>query len=153
MLSLSPSLLLLFTIAGSSVPIGVAEHLLPQASVVSRLYGHQERRSGEVNPRRDQDFRRPGRDYPTAWWTDERVVRELRLTAMQIAKLVAVHDKAVPTLKELLLAVKEAEQKLAALLKDPQSEEWYAIRVIDLVEHSRYQLSRDRLIMSYRQRQ
>jgi Spy/CpxP family protein refolding chaperone len=84
------------------------------------------------------------------WWTDEKFVRELSLTADQSSRIEAVFQAAQPALRAQSRALSMLETELSKLVQEAKIEESELEHFAAKVEAARADLAKTRTIMIYR---
>jgi Spy/CpxP family protein refolding chaperone len=84
------------------------------------------------------------------WWTDEKFVRELALTADQSSRIEAVFQAAQPALRAQSRALSMLEAELSKLVQDAKVEESELEHFAVKVEAARADLAKTRTLMIYR---
>ncbi|MBI4888716.1 MAG: periplasmic heavy metal sensor [Acidobacteria bacterium] len=84
------------------------------------------------------------------WWQDERFRRELSLTDEQSTRLEAIFQKHLPTLRERMRTLNQAEEQLDRLIEN--GDEASVIGYVGTVESARAELNKTRTMMLLRMR-
>ena len=84
------------------------------------------------------------------WWTDEKFVRELSLTADQSARIEGVFQAAQPALRAQSRALSMLESELSKLVQEARIEESELEHFTVKVEAARADLAKTRTMMIYR---
>ena len=84
------------------------------------------------------------------WWQDDRFRRELGLTAEQSTRLEEIFQKTLPTLRERMRALDQAEEELDRLIET--GDDASVLERVAAVESARGELSKTRTMMLLRMR-
>jgi Spy/CpxP family protein refolding chaperone len=84
------------------------------------------------------------------WWTDEKFVRELSLTADQSSRIEAVFQAAQPALRAQQRALSMLEAELSKLVQEARVDEPEMEHFVAKVEGARAELGKTRTMMIYR---
>lgn len=87
------------------------------------------------------------------WWRSEEIVRELRLTADQSARIDKIFRSTRPELRQEFDELGRFEAKLSRLIESDTVDEAALTRLIDRVETARANLNKTRSLMLWRMRQ
>lgn len=91
--------------------------------------------------------------HPPTWWKSEEVVKELRLTADQSARIDKIFQATRPELRQEYDELDRLEAKLSRLIEGDTLDEAGLARQIDRVETARANASKTRSLMLWRMRQ
>jgi Spy/CpxP family protein refolding chaperone len=86
------------------------------------------------------------------WWKDDRIVRELGLTAEQSTRIEEIFQAALPALRAQQRALSKLEDELEALVQEAKVEESELEHFVVKVEAARAELAKTRTMMIYRMR-
>lgn len=91
--------------------------------------------------------------HPPPWWKSEEVVKELRLTADQSARIEKIFQATRPEMRQEYDELDRLEAKLSRLIEGDTLDEAGLARQIDRVETARANASKTRSLMLWRMRQ
>jgi Spy/CpxP family protein refolding chaperone len=84
---------------------------------------------------------------PRGWWRNESIVKDLGLTAEQVARLNAIFDTTMPELRQDREELERLEAKLSRMIQDERMDEATLARQIDRVETARANGNKTRSLM------
>jgi protein CpxP len=93
-----------------------------------------------------------GQSFGFPWWRDAQFQRDLSLTADQSARIDAVFQKTIPTLREKRTELDAQEEELSRMIA-ANADEASVIKQVDKVEAIRSHASKMRTLMLLRMRQ
>ncbi len=91
--------------------------------------------------------------HPPLWWRSEEIVKELRLTADQSARIDKIFQATRPELRQEYDELDRLEAKLSRLIEGDTLDEAGLARQIDRVETARANANKTRSLMLWRMRQ
>jgi Spy/CpxP family protein refolding chaperone len=86
------------------------------------------------------------------FWESERYRTALALSEEQVARLEAIFQTALPSLRAQKSALDKLEHKLSKVIADPASDEAMVLQAAERVEGARAELSRTRTLQLFRMR-
>jgi Spy/CpxP family protein refolding chaperone len=93
-----------------------------------------------------------GQSFGFAWWRDAQFQRDLSLTSDQVARIEAVFQSAIPTLRSKKADLDQQEDELSRLVAT-NADEMVVVRQVDRVEAIRSHMNKMRTLMLLHMRQ